>query len=463
MEGKNHANKLKQYARRTKPDVKYEEVFSEEPGHNRKFLQRVVVNGQVCPTGEGRDKQQDKQNAAENALSFLLEKNLQLAANDDHQQGRVPLKFVDPNKPRLNNAALFEVGDETATFGKTKKKAAKLAHQELRGSKTTEVPFRSAVADDGAPAGPSPACNQLKALREVNALSKLRHANIVRYNTCWVEDLDEQWHGADDTWSSSRSNRNSSAKFLYIQMELCDTKTLRGWIEDQNKQNMMNRRRDGLTIIKQIVSGVECIHSNGFIHRDLKPDNIMFGRDGEVKIGDFGLVTADRDDSGENLLERTVYKGTPSYMAPEQKSEQTYDRKVDIFAIGLIFFEVLWRINSVHEKQKSIIIKSMLCVNPEGRPEASKLKADMERNTCSYKTEEDSDLQGALWLCVAQTVQRVAAGLFSLWESALLQRQNYRPPADIRINMTAEDTHELSDSVVIFAACTCSIFLKFLL
>ncbi|XP_056250693.1 interferon-induced, double-stranded RNA-activated protein kinase isoform X1 [Seriola aureovittata] len=244
-----------------------------------------------------------------------------------------------------------------------------------------------------------------KALREVGALSDLHHCNIVRYFTCWMEDSEYQWDDTADSGSTSQSTSNSSAKFLYIQMELCDLRTLRVWIDERNIQNVKKsrrdskRREDSLTIAQQIVCGVDYIHSRMFIHRDLKPANIMFGRGGEVKIGDFGLVTAENDDDAENVMERSVYKGTPSYMAPEQKSKSTYDRKVDIFALGLIYFELLWNLSTGHERKviwddarsqklpqgfshnfpkENQIIKSMLHVKPEERPEASKLKSDLE-------------------------------------------------------------------------------------
>uniref|UniRef100_A0A671VHS5 non-specific serine/threonine protein kinase n=1 Tax=Sparus aurata TaxID=8175 RepID=A0A671VHS5_SPAAU len=247
-----------------------------------------------------------------------------------------------------------------------------------------------------------------KSLREVAALSDLHHCNIVRYFTCWLEDSGYQQDSATDSDSSSQSTGDSSIKYLYIQMELCDTKTLRVWIDEKNIQNVKKslrdskRREESLTIAKQIVRGVEYIHSKNLIHRDLKPANIMFGQDGEVKIGDFGLVTAENDDDAENLIERTVYKGTPSYMAPEQKTRNTYDRKVDIFASGLIYFELLWNLPTGHERKdiwddvrnqkppqgflqhfplENQIIKSMLCPKPEERPEASKLKMDLEECT----------------------------------------------------------------------------------
>uniref|UniRef100_A0A3B4ZB89 non-specific serine/threonine protein kinase n=1 Tax=Seriola lalandi dorsalis TaxID=1841481 RepID=A0A3B4ZB89_SERLL len=245
-----------------------------------------------------------------------------------------------------------------------------------------------------------------KALREVKALSEFQHQNIVRYYHCWTEDTEYKDHSSTN---SSQSVSNSSPQFLYIMMELCDNKTLKGWIHERNEMTLEASKRgeEGLTIALQIVSGVEYIHSKNLIHRDLKPPNIMFGRDGEVKIGDFGLVTAEADDDDEKLMERTYKTGTLSYMAPEQESETTYNRKVDIFALGLIYFELLWKLSSGHERvvvfkdariqkfpkqfgitfpQEKRMITSMLSLRPETRPEASRLKAELDQWLNALKT-----------------------------------------------------------------------------
>uniref|UniRef100_A0A3P9BTU6 Interferon-induced, double-stranded RNA-activated protein kinase n=1 Tax=Maylandia zebra TaxID=106582 RepID=A0A3P9BTU6_9CICH len=219
-----------------------------------------------------------------------------------------------------------------------------------------------------------------KALREVGALSDLNHSNIVRYYKCWLEDSEYQWDNTTDSYSTSQSSSNSSQKYLYIMMELCDDKTLKDWITEKNEKTLEEsiRRAESLPVMQQIVSGVECIHSHRLIHRDLKPTNIMFGKDGKVKIGDFGLVATETDDNDENQSERTEKTGTKSYMAPEQV-RSLYGSKVDIFALGLIYFELLWKISSGHERGKNQIIMSMLCPSPENRPEASTLKADLEQ------------------------------------------------------------------------------------
>uniref|UniRef100_A0A1A7YIF1 Eukaryotic translation initiation factor 2-alpha kinase 2 n=1 Tax=Iconisemion striatum TaxID=60296 RepID=A0A1A7YIF1_9TELE len=241
-------------------------------------------------------------------------------------------------------------------------------------------------------------------LQEVMALSDLNHCNIVRYHSCWTSNVDHQWDSSTESSSASQSSTDSPAKFLYMQMELCVVKTLRVWIDEKNIQNPKKslrdskRKEDSLVIALQVVSGVEHIHSRKLIHRDLKPANIMFSHDDTVKIGDFGLVTPEIEDDTKNQKERSGYKGTPSYMAPEQRDRVLYDRKVDIFALGLIYFELLWNIpinekceiwNDVrgqklpqqflfHFNQESQMIKSMLCDKPEGRPEASRIKTDIE-------------------------------------------------------------------------------------
>ncbi|XP_028975599.2 interferon-induced, double-stranded RNA-activated protein kinase isoform X2 [Esox lucius] len=244
--------------------------------------------------------------------------------------------------------------------------------------------------------------SKLKAKREVGALADLQHPNIVRYYTAWEEDTEYTCDHTSESYSSSYSGSSSSSKFLYIQMELCDRRTLKVWIDERNAQRTPKRREGSLHITQQIVNGVDYIHSKKLIHRDLKPVNIMFGMgggetNGEVKIGDFGLVTAEDNDDDENLLERTKRTGTRSYMAPEQRNKTSYDRKVDIFALGLIYFELLWNLSGMERAEvwddirsqrfpqrfvtqfpiEHKMIESMLCVNPEDRPEASRLKMNL--------------------------------------------------------------------------------------
>jgi Tol biopolymer transport system component len=104
----------------------------------------------------------------------------------------------------------------------------------------------------------------------------------------------------------------------------------------------------------QVATGLAAAHDQGIIHRDLKPENLFVTRDGRVKILDFGLaklmdVTAGGAMSGEASLYATrvvattpgVVLGTAGYMAPEQVRSQHTDQRTDIFALGVVIFEML--------------------------------------------------------------------------------------------------------------------------
>ncbi|ETE65567.1 hypothetical protein L345_08658, partial [Ophiophagus hannah] len=161
--------------------------------------------------------------------------------------------------------------------------------------------------------------------REVIALAKLDHPHIVRYYNCW---------NGEDIFQFPETSKSSSEKYkcLFIQMEFCEKGNLSDWLE----QKMGDSCKDvSIILFQQIVEGVNYIHSKNLIHRDLKPLNIFFHSENHIKIGDFGLVTL-----GVTDRQRTMNKGTWSYMAPEQVGS-SYDKKVDIFPLGLILYEML--------------------------------------------------------------------------------------------------------------------------
>ncbi|NXC45308.1 E2AK2 kinase, partial [Penelope pileata] len=173
-------------------------------------------------------------------------------------------------------------------------------------------------------------------MREVKLLANLEHENIVRYYCSW-EGFDCM------TYPDSRKNSDIPVRCLFIQMELCGQGPLENWIENNRlRQNYHEMAEDKFL---QILKGVDYIHSRDLIHRDLKPQNIFLSYEGKIKIGDFGLVTSV---TYETLTEN---RGTQSYMAPEQFGGR-YGKEVDIYALGLIWFEMLSALVSRHAKSK---------------------------------------------------------------------------------------------------------------
>jgi TolB-like protein/tRNA A-37 threonylcarbamoyl transferase component Bud32 len=96
--------------------------------------------------------------------------------------------------------------------------------------------------------------------------------------------------------------------------------------------------RRAVGVAKQIAEGLAEAHRLGVIHRDLKPQNVMLDREGNVRIMDFGIA---RSAKGRGLTDPGVIIGTPDYMSPEQLEGQEADRRSDIYALGVILYEML--------------------------------------------------------------------------------------------------------------------------
>jgi len=96
--------------------------------------------------------------------------------------------------------------------------------------------------------------------------------------------------------------------------------------------------RIAATIALEVARGLEAIHAQGTLHRDVKPQNLLVGRHGEVKITDFGLAL---DIRGSALTQPGIALGTPPYMAPEQLRGERVDARADLFAFGCVLYEML--------------------------------------------------------------------------------------------------------------------------
>eukprot|EP01119_Soliformovum_irregulare_P020911 TRINITY_DN6843_c0_g2_i2.p1 TRINITY_DN6843_c0_g2~~TRINITY_DN6843_c0_g2_i2.p1 ORF type:complete len:1469 (-),score=373.99 TRINITY_DN6843_c0_g2_i2:69-4475(-) len=289
-----------------------------------------------------------------------------------------------------------------------------------------------------------------KMIREVTTLSRLNHQYVVRYYQAWLEGIDDtqsdgdsEGEDSEEEWldqDSEDSHFDDSIAFesasgvgeetllpfkqikttiMYIQMDYCSGKTLRQIIDDDVMDEEERWR-----LLREIIEGLKHIHSHGIIHRDLKPSNIFLDSEGNVKIGDFGLattgvqkVTAVQLESTPSFMSDYSYSaaeeieaqsqttrpgvGTPFYCSPEQdKVGIHYDQKVDIYSLGIIFFEMcvpfttgmerIMTLNALRKEAKfperfeerhpteAELLKWVLKENPAERPTAQELlKSDL--------------------------------------------------------------------------------------
>ncbi|MFH1488334.1 MAG: bifunctional serine/threonine-protein kinase/formylglycine-generating enzyme family protein [Pseudomonadota bacterium] len=148
-------------------------------------------------------------------------------------------------------------------------------------------------------------------INEVKVSLMLNHTNIIRvYDIRKLQDL------------------------YYMTMQFIEGFSLYDWLEENTDIDL----GQVLTILKKICSGLEYAHRMGTFHRDIKPANIMMTKQGGVYLVDFGLAKlAD----GMGNITRLGGAGTPNYMAPEQKRGGDIDQRSDIYAMGVMTFEML--------------------------------------------------------------------------------------------------------------------------
>jgi eukaryotic-like serine/threonine-protein kinase len=147
-------------------------------------------------------------------------------------------------------------------------------------------------------------------IREAKSVARLSHPNVV---------------GVYD--------QGTDGPYVYLAMEYVAGCTLRDVLRERGAL----QPRAALDILEPVLAALGAAHRAGFVHRDMKPENVLIGDDGRVKVADFGLVRA-----VDTVTSTTgAVLGTVSYLAPEQLEHGTTDPRVDVYACGVVLYEML--------------------------------------------------------------------------------------------------------------------------
>lgn len=173
----------------------------------------------------------------------------------------------------------------------------------------------------------------------------------------------------------------------YLTMELVDGGSLRDKIRDGRRLP----EKEALGYMLAVARALAHAHAAGLVHRDVKPDNILISKDGEVKLTDLGLAKSVQDD--ERLTATGVALGTPFYMAPEQaRGLREIDHRVDLYSLGATFHHILTGKPLFQATKRSELmlhhVKTPAPDVREGAPEVSAGTAAMLKKLLEKKPED---------------------------------------------------------------------------
>ncbi|MET9964154.1 Stk1 family PASTA domain-containing Ser/Thr kinase [Streptomyces sp. NPDC006326] len=147
-------------------------------------------------------------------------------------------------------------------------------------------------------------------IREAKSVARLAHPNVVAV-----------------------FDQGTDGPYTYLAMEYVSGCTLRDVLRERGAL----QPRAALDILEPVLAALGAAHRAGFVHRDMKPENVLIGDDGRVKVADFGLVR-----SVDSVTHTTgSVLGTVSYLAPEQIENGVADTRVDVYACGVVLYEML--------------------------------------------------------------------------------------------------------------------------
>ncbi len=129
-------------------------------------------------------------------------------------------------------------------------------------------------------------------------------------------------------------DQGADGQTLYLAMEYVPGRTLRDLMNERGRLSP----RDALDIMDGILAGLAAAHAAGIAHRDVKPENVLLTSGHSVKVADFGLA---RTMAGASHTKTGMLIGTAAYLAPEQVSRGTADARTDVYAAGIMLFEML--------------------------------------------------------------------------------------------------------------------------